>query len=97
MEKFELPPYSRGSANARALQVTIDELLRELPPEDAAALERVTAKEGEQGIEPVVTTIIITIVTNVGTEIAIGAWRRLLAKIKGRLGEDAIGEQEEDK
>jgi hypothetical protein len=95
MEKLELT-YSVGSASRKELQDEVNSLLRESSSEGPSVLDSITVEEAAQGVDPIVTPIVITIVATVGSEMALDAWHALLGKVKAKLGQDAIGRQQKD-
>lgn len=99
--------YQRGDASAEQLQEVVDEILQQLAEPDsevaraagAAGLERaefsavgVTIREGEQGAEPVLTTIVVGIAVSAGSRIAETLWGEVIwPRLRRRLGARALG------
>ena len=99
--------YERGDASADELQEVVDEILGQLatPDSDAAEAARtaglepatlstltVGVREGEQGAEPVLTTIVVGIAVGAGTKVADTLWDEILwPRLRRRLGVRALG------
>jgi hypothetical protein len=101
--------FQRGAASAEHIEAVAREVLAELavpgseagraaarvgidPAEVTAA--RVEIAEGEQGVEPVLTTIVVGIAVSAGSKIAESLWKEILwPRIRRRLGADALGPQ----
>jgi hypothetical protein len=104
--------FRRGAAGADRIDAVAREVLAELavPDSDAsqaahragidpAALTdaHVEIVEGEQGVEPVLTTIIVGIAVSAGSAIAQSLWKDVIwPRIRRRLGADALGPQAPD-
>jgi hypothetical protein len=98
-----------GEASASELQAVVDEVLTELREDPSEAADRarqagldpqqlagseVSVREEQQGLEPASTTILVTIVTAVGTHIATKLWDEILwPRLRRRLGAKAVGEK----
>lgn len=99
--------YQRGDASADELQEVVDEILGQLAEPDgevaqaarAAGLDRaelsavrVEIREGEQGAEPILTTIIVGIAVSAGSKIAGTLWEEIIwPRLRRRLGARALG------
>jgi hypothetical protein len=99
--------YQRGDASAAQLQEVVDEVLEQLAEPDgdvcnsvrAAGLEpaelsgvRAEVREGEQGAEPVLTTIVVGIVVAAGSKVAETLWNEVIwPRLRRRLGVKALG------
>lgn len=99
--------YERGDASAEQLQEVVDEVLEQLaaPDSDAARAARqaglkpsdisaagVRVREGEQGAEPVLTTIVVGIAVGAGSKVAETLWEEVLwPRLRRRLGARALG------
>jgi hypothetical protein len=98
-----------GQASAAELQAVVDEVLAELgnPTSEAADRARragldpgdltgaeVDVREEQQGLEPVSTTILVSIATGVGTHIATKLWDEVIwPRLRRRLGARPLGDQ----
>lgn len=101
--------FRRGQASAVQLDETIQEILAELRDPDSElarefahegldpaefGLAHVTVEEPEQGVDPVITPILIGIAINVGSQAIIKAWEKLIwPQIAKRRGGLALGEK----
>lgn len=101
--------FRRGSTSARELQQVIDDVLAELSRPDTEAARaaqdaglpvrdlmsaEVRVEEGEQGAEPILTTILVGIAVKAGSVVAERLWNDVLwPRIRRRLGADALGDQ----
>jgi len=101
--------FRRGQAGARQLHDEVQLALRELddPGSDAARRARgaglsaetlasaeVTLAEEQQGLDPVTTTILVTIVTEFGVRVATTLWDAVvLPRLKRKFGVKALGEK----
>lgn len=99
--------YQRDGASAARIEEVAREVLAELADPDSeasrtaerAGLDRATlvdgrveVTEGEQGAEPILTTIIIGIAISAGSKIAETFWKEVIwPRIRRRLGADALG------
>lgn len=99
--------YERGDASAEQLQGVVDEVLGELaaPGSEAAQAARtagmdpaglrtatVEIREGAQGAEPVLTTVVVGIAVGAGTKVAETFWEEVLwPRLRRRLGVRALG------
>lgn len=99
--------YQRGDANTAQLQEVIDEVLEQLMEPDSEAAHsaraanlqpaelsgvRVEVREGEQGGEPVLTTIVVGIAVAAGSKIAGTLWDEVIwPRLRRRLGARALG------
>jgi hypothetical protein len=99
--------YQRGDASAAQLQEVVDEVLQQLAESDSevahaaraaglgpAELSGVRAeiREGEQGAEPVLTTIIVGIAVAAGSRVAETLWDQVIwPRLRRRLGAKALG------
>lgn len=99
--------YRRGDASADELWGVVDEVLRELSQPDSEAARtarsaglrpdelsdvRVEISEGEQGAEPILTTIIVGIAVKAGSAIAETLWKEVIwPRLRRRLGARALG------
>ena len=104
--------YRRGDATAYELQEVVDEVLGELAAPDseasraaaAAGIRRedlaeaqVFVREGQQGAEPITTTILVGIAVKVGADAAEGLWSTVLwPRVRRRLGTRALGQREQE-
>ena len=101
--------FRRGDAGADELQQVVDEVLAELDEpdsetrrvaqeagladEDLAGVE-VTVTEGQQGAEPVLTTILVGILVSAGSKVAESLWKDVIwPRIRRRLGWNAIKDE----
>jgi hypothetical protein len=100
--------FARGDQGAEQLQAVIDEVLAELgdPSSEAADAARaadlnpddvsgaaVEVREGGQGAEPLLTTIVVGIAIHAGSKIAESLWLEVLwPRLRRRLGTRAVGE-----
>ena len=100
--------FRRGDSSADQLQTVVDEVLAELRSPDSEAAQaardaglavddvaraQVEVREGQQGLEPVSTTIIVGIAVSIGSKIAESLWKDVLwPRIRRRLGWTAIKE-----
>jgi hypothetical protein len=84
--------FRKGGASAEELQGAVDEALADLGGD---APEGVTVAD-EHGADPLTVTIIVTILGNLGSHAAIQAWDRIWPRVQDKLGDDALGEQQDD-
>jgi len=102
--------FRRGDASADKLQDVVDEVLAELqssPHSNGAQLAKaaglgeedlagakVQVREGQQGVEPVLTTIFVTLVVTATSKVAESLWKDVLwPRIRLRLGWTAVKEE----
>jgi hypothetical protein len=101
--------FARGQATADQLQAAIDEILEELrdPLSEAtqhASLEglnpaelgdaTITVEESDQGVVPLVATILVGVAVNAGYDVVKQGWKSLIwPRIEKRLGGLALGEE----
>jgi hypothetical protein len=99
--------FERGDQSAEDLQRVVDEAVAELadPTTDAAARAvaagldpralapaRVEVREGGQGAEPILTSIVVGIAVHAGSKVAETLWREVLwPRLRRRLGATAVG------
>ncbi|MGH8572538.1 MAG: hypothetical protein ACREX8_08185 [Gammaproteobacteria bacterium] len=99
--------YQRGDASAEQLQVVVDDLLAQLAEPDSEVAQaaraaglmpaelvglRAEVREGEQGAEPVLTTIVISIAVAAGSKVAATLWDEVIwPRLRRRLGVKALG------
>jgi hypothetical protein len=99
--------FARGQAGAEELQRVVDEVIAELGEADSESAQlaratqldvdelaatRVTIQEDRQGVEPVSTTIVVSIVSGVATHIVGQFWDYVVwPRLKRRLGAMAVG------
>ncbi|HEU0087737.1 MAG TPA: hypothetical protein VFQ77_08815 [Pseudonocardiaceae bacterium] len=99
--------YQRGDASAAQLQEVVDEVLAHLADPDsevasaarAAGLEpaelsdvNAEVREGAQGAEPVLTTIVVGIAVAAGSRVADTLWEEVIwPRVRRRLGVKALG------
>ena len=99
--------YQRGDASAAELQEVVDEVLGQLTEPDsevahaarAAGLEpgefsgvHAEIREGEQGAEPILTTIIVSLAVAAGSKVAGTLWDEVIwPRLRRRLGVKALG------
>jgi hypothetical protein len=108
MTDLTLKTFRRGDATAAEIQQAINEVLVELnePHTEAANAARATGltvedlagaavevREGEQGVEPILTTILVGIAISAGGKVAESLWKDILwPRIRRRLGATALKE-----
>ncbi len=96
------------SAGAARIERTAREVLAELADPGSAASgtavaagldlaeladARIQVVDGDQGFEPVATTILVSIAVSAGTKVAETLWTDVVwPRVRRRLGEDALGE-----
>jgi hypothetical protein len=101
--------YGYGTRSGRQIQTAVDQIVSDLadPQSDIAQdairlgldpIElndlKVTVREDKQGVEPVSTTILIAILTKLGTYAAEQAWEKLIwPAVRRRLDARALGER----
>ncbi|MGH3937491.1 MAG: hypothetical protein ACRDTG_02480 [Pseudonocardiaceae bacterium] len=101
--------YQRGDASAAELQDVVDGILGQLeePDSDVAHAARAAGlepaelsgasaeiREGAQGAEPILTTIVVGITVAAGSKIAETLWTEVIwPRLRRRLGAKAIGER----
>jgi hypothetical protein len=100
--------FQRDQASAKELQSAIDEIVAEFNDAGSEASRQaaeagidatelsgisVSVEEDKQGIEPVLTTILVTIAADVGKQVLVDElWVKVLwPRIKRRLGAKAVG------
>ncbi len=87
--------FAAGSASASELQQASDEALRRGADSevDIPTDAQVTIVQEKDGLDPTLTLIVITIVTNLGTEAAVGVWKEYIwPHLRRSIGADALGE-----
>ena len=100
--------FRRGDTTAQELQQVVDKVLAELAEPDSEAARnaraagvrledlgdaRVQIREGEQGAEPILTTILVGIAISAGSKVAESLWKDILwPRLRRRLGAKALGE-----
>lgn len=104
--------FRRGDATADELQQVVDEVLAELnapdsearraaqdaglADEDIARVE-VSVREGQQGVEPVLTTILVGILVSATSKVAESLWKDVIwPRIRRRLGWTAVKDEVDD-
>jgi hypothetical protein len=104
--------FRRGDASADKLQEVVDEVLAELSAPDSEAAQaaraagldgqelaqaKVEVTEGQQGVEPVLTTILVGIIVSAGSKVAESLWKDVIwPRIRRRLGWSAVKEEVEE-
>jgi hypothetical protein len=104
--------FARGDAGAAEIQATVDEILGQLsdPAGDAANAARaagieanqlsdvqIEVREGAQGAEPVLTTILVGVAVKAGATVAETLWRAVIwPRLRRRLGTRVLGERQDD-
>ena len=104
--------FARGDATADEIQSAVDDLLRQLadPSSEAAGAARqagtepvelaaatVRVREGEQGAEPILTTILVGIAVSAGSRIAETFWTDVIwPHLRRRLGVAVLGRRVDD-
>jgi hypothetical protein len=97
--------YQRGDASAEQLQEVVDEIVRQLAAPDSEAAQaahaaglgdltelRAEISEGAQGVEPILTTIIVGIAVSAGSKVAETLWADVIwPRLRRRLGARALG------
>ncbi|MGI9000688.1 MAG: hypothetical protein ACR2GH_03385 [Pseudonocardia sp.] len=99
--------YQRGQATAAQIEGVAREILAELADPDSEASRAAShagldpgaltdahaeVVEGEQGAEPILTTIIVGIAVQAGATVAATLWKEVIwPRIRRRLGADALG------
>ncbi|MFN2494642.1 MAG: hypothetical protein ABR608_01865 [Pseudonocardiaceae bacterium] len=99
--------YQRGDASAEALQEVVDEVLEQLAEPDSEVARAARAaglqpgelsgvsaevREGAQGAEPVLTTIVVSIAVAAGSKVAGTLWDEIIwPRLRRRLGVKALG------
>lgn len=99
--------FARGDANADQLQDVVDEIVHQLavPGSEVAESARaaglepaeladvgVEIREGEQGAEPVLTSIVVGITVTVGSKVVESLWEEVIwPRLRRRLGARALG------
>jgi hypothetical protein len=105
--EMTLRRFQRGDATASEIQDVAREVLAELrrPGTEANATARTAGldpgtladartevTDGEQGVEPVLTTIVVGIAVSAGSKVAESLWKDVLwPRIRRRLGVRALG------
>jgi len=103
--------FARGDAGADEIQSTVDEILVQLTDSAseawdaarAAGLEpaglgevQIEVREGAQGAEPVLTTILIGIAVKAGSTVAESLWREVIwPQLRRRLGTRVLGDRQD--
>jgi len=103
--------FARGDAGADEIQSTVDEILVQLSDSAseawdaarAAGLEpaglgevQIEVREGAQGAEPVLTTILIGIAVKAGSTVAERLWREVVwPQLRRRLGTRVLGDRQD--
>jgi hypothetical protein len=101
--------FARGDATADEIQSIVDEVLAEVvdPTSEAAAAARragvdpadlagarVWVREGAQGVEPVLTAILVGIAISAGSKVAETLWTSVIwPYVRRSLGAAAVGER----
>jgi len=104
--------FRRGAAGAESIDGVVRDVLTELeePGSEAALVAeragidparlagaRVEVTEGEQGAEPILTTIVVSIAATAGSKVLESFWNDVVwPRIRRRLGADALGRQTAD-
>jgi hypothetical protein len=104
--------FTRGDAGADEIQSIVDEILDELadPASEATNAARATGieparlrdirievREGAQGAEPVLTTILIGFALKAGSTVADTLWREVIwPRLRRRLGTGVLGDRRDD-
>ena len=104
--------YQRGDASADAIKTAVDEVLAELtdPSSEPARAARaagmepdqlananVVVREGAQGAEPILTSIIIGITVSAGAKVAETFWNDVIwPRLRRHLGARALGDRKPD-
>jgi hypothetical protein len=99
--------FRRGAVGAEPINDVAQEVLAELAMPGSEAIRaadragidsawlagtRVEVAEGEQGVEPILTTIVVSIAATAGSKVVESIWTDvLLPRIRRRLGADALG------
>lgn len=110
MDQFVEWTFERGDAGADDIQKSVDEIVAQLSEPDsevaAAAREagldtadlgsvKVDVREGRQGAEPILTTILVGIVIHAGSAMADTLWREVIwPRLRRRLGARVLGEKQ---
>jgi hypothetical protein len=100
--------FRRGDATSDRLQEVVDEVLGELAVPGSEAAQSAEAAgvraddvadaqarilEGQQGLEPILTTIVVTIAVKAGSDVAETLWTEVIwPRLRRRLGVRALGE-----
>ena len=101
--------FQRGDTGAAEIQAAVDDVLASLaePGSDTARAARaagldpaqldgaaVRVREGRQGAEPILTTIVVGIAVKVGSSAVETLWRKVIwPALRRRLGTGALGER----
>jgi hypothetical protein len=101
--------FERGDVGAAEIQAAVDDVLAALadPGSDAARAARaagldpaevtgadVRVREGRQGAEPILTTIVVGIAVKVGSSAVEALWRKVIwPSLRRRLGAGVLGER----
>jgi hypothetical protein len=101
--------FARGDATADEIQSAVDDLLAQLrdPSSEAARAVRqaggepaalagatVRVREGEQGAEPLLTTILVGVAISAGSRVVESFWTDVIwPHLRRRLGTAALGER----
>ena len=99
--------FERGDAGADEIQLSVDEILAQLTDTtseasgaaraagiEPAGLEGVTVevREGRQGAEPILTTILVSVAVKAGSTAAETLWREVIwPRLRRRLGTRVLG------
>jgi hypothetical protein len=103
--------FARGDTGADEIQSTVDEILVQLtdPASEAwdaaraAGIEpgelgdvQIEVREGAQGAEPVLTTIVVGIAIKAGSTVAENLWREVIwPRLRRRLGSRVLGDRQD--
>jgi hypothetical protein len=103
--------FARGEATAAEIEDVAREVLAELRDPDSEASEAARAAgldpavltdarpevtEGEQGVEPVLTTIVVGIAVSAGSKVAETLWKDVVwPRVRRRLGVRALGAEKD--
>jgi hypothetical protein len=111
-ELMSVMTFRRGDTTAQELQQIVDEVLAELAEPDSEAARsarsagvelgdltgaQVLIREGEQGAEPILTTILVGIAISASSKVAESLWNDILwPRLRRRLGARALGDPVSD-
>jgi hypothetical protein len=100
--------YKRGEAGAAEIQAAVNDVLDELADPDSEAVRATRAagldpaeltgsavqvREGKQGAEPILTSIVVGIAVKIGASAAEALWRKVIwPSLRRRLGARVLGE-----
>jgi hypothetical protein len=98
-----------GEASAAELQAVVEEVLSELQDQTSEAAEQarqagldpvvlatadVSVREEQQGLDPLMTTILVEIVVQVGAHVVTQFWDDVIwPRLRRRLGAKAVGDE----